>query len=374
MKKLICFILIFIVTLGICPVSQAADIPAPSYILVESSTFTVLKEKNAHERLCPASVTKIMTMLLVMEAIDSGSISLSDIVTTSGHASSMGGSQIYLSVGEQMTVDDMLKAVAVASANDAAVALAEFIGGSEANFVDMMNTRAHELGMKNTTFKNPTGLHEDGHITTAYDIALMSCELLKHETITNYTTIWTDTLRNGSWDLANTNKLVRYYDNCTGLKTGFTDNAGFCLSASAKRDGMSLIAVVLNCDTTDNRFNSARSLLDYGFSKYCITPVYPDDVVLPIPVILGKKDEVQPIMQSEEYIVIDRASVKDLKEELLLCDSVEAPVEKGQVLGTLTVTLHDKILKTVNMVAYEDIKRLSFFDIFLIFLSHFTKT
>ena len=272
-KKLLCIALAFVFTVGLGLTAQAEDLalPAPSCILMEKDTGQILYEENAHEKLRPASVTKIMTLLLVMEALDNGSIGWDDTVTTSAAAAAKGGSQIYLEENEQLPLREMLKSVVVSSANDCACALAEHVAGSEAAFVSRMNDRAAELGMTDTHFVNCTGLDDgpdaDTHLTTAYDIALMSCELLKHEEIKEYTTIWMDTVRNGQFGLSNTNKLVRFYDGTTGLKTGYTSAAGYCLSASAERGGMELVAVVLHCKTSVDRFESAKALLNYGFSN-----------------------------------------------------------------------------------------------------------
>ncbi|MCD7946612.1 MAG: D-alanyl-D-alanine carboxypeptidase [Clostridiales bacterium] len=275
-------------------------ISAKAGVLMERETGTVLYEENAHEALEPASVTKVMTMLLVAEAIDSGSISLEDTVTASAYAASMGGSQVYLEEGEQMTVSEMLKAVAVASGNDAAVALAEHLRGSEEAFVAAMNQRAAELGMEDTHFCNCTGLPAEGHVTSAYDIAVMSRELLSHEVIRDYTGIWMDTLRNGTFQLANTNKLIYYYDGATGLKTGFTQGAGFCISASAERDGMELIAVVLGSETSSDRFESAKTLLNYGFGGWTVTDVTGGVALPPVSVTLGEAESVPTTVEGDE--------------------------------------------------------------------------
>ena len=275
------------------------SVDAGAAVLVEKETGTVLYEQNAHDKLEPASVTKIMTLLLVMEAIDSGALSTEDVVTVSAHAASMGGSQVYLKEGEQMSVHDLLKAVAVASGNDASVALAEHLAGSEEAFVQRMNQRAAELGMSDTCFVNCTGLPAAGHLTSAYDIALMSRELiLHHPAIREYTTIWMDSLRGGQFQLANTNKLIRFYEGSTGLKTGSTDAAGYCLSATAERDGMELIAVVLKCPSSDVRSAAASSLLNYGFANYTLMDVYPSQALPPVDVLLGESETVQPVLST----------------------------------------------------------------------------
>lgn len=286
-KKLLCIALAFVFTVGLGLTAQAEDLalPAPSCILMEKDTGQILYEENAHEKLRPASVTKIMTLLLVLEALDNGSIGWDDTVTTSAAAAAKGGSQIYLEENEQLPLREMLKSVVVSSANDCACALAEHVAGSEAAFVSRMNDRAAELGMTDTHFVNCTGLDDgpdaDTHLTTAYDIALMSCALLKHEEIKEYTTIWMDTVRNGQFGLSNTNKLVRFYDGTTGLKTGYTSAAGYCLSASAERGGMELVAVVLHCKTSVDRFESAKALLNYGFSGYALVTPQPEGGIPP---------------------------------------------------------------------------------------------
>jgi len=336
---------------------------------MEKHTGTILYEQAAHEKLEPASVTKIMTMLLVMEAIDSGRLSTDTPVSVSAHACSMGGSQIYLKEGEQMTVGELLKSVAVASANDAAVALAEHLAGSEETFVAQMNQRAAELGMSNTTFLNCTGLPATRHVTTAYDIALMSRELLHHDNIKEYTTIWLDSVRNGTFQLANTNKLIRFYDGATGLKTGFTNPAMFCLSATAQRDGMELIAVVLHAETSDKRFATARSLLDFGFANYCLTEVHPDRALPPIDVLLGEQENVQPILSEPCQLLVGRNDLEKITTSIQLTDKVEAPVEQGQILGSMTVYLDGVEQQSIPIVADTAVNRLRFGGIFKQFLA-----
>ncbi|MDR1736540.1 MAG: D-alanyl-D-alanine carboxypeptidase [Oscillospiraceae bacterium] len=336
------------------------SLAAPSAILIERDSGTVLTEKNADARLAPASVTKVMTLLLTMEAIDSGQITKDSVLTVSQNAMDMGGSTAYLGAGEKYSVHDMLKAVAIQSANDAAIALAEFLSGSESAFVDRMNIRARELGMTNTQFKNCHGLDADGHYTSSRDIALMSRELLLHPDIRNYTTIWMDSLRDGTFQLANTNRLVRFYPGATGLKTGSTSKAGCCISASAERDGMELIAVIMNADNTDDRFNGARALLDFGFATFTAIKAYPDQVPVPVPVRLGEVKEIQPVIENERGIVVEKSKAGAITRDITLSQKVTAPIIKGQRLGELTLSLDGKPLITVPLVAAEDVKRLSF--------------
>ena len=341
------------------------SVDAGAAVLVEKETGTVLYEQNAHDKLEPASVTKIMTLLLVMEAIDSGALSTEDMVTVSAHAASMGGSQVYLKEGEQMSVHDLLKAVAVASGNDASVALAEHLAGSEEAFVQRMNQRAAELGMTDTCFVNCTGLPAAGHLTSAYDIALMSRELiLNHPAIREYTTIWMDSLRGGQFQLANTNKLIRFYEGATGLKTGSTDAAGYCLSATAERDGMELIAVVLKCPSSDVRSAAASSLLNYGFANYTLMDVYPSQALPPVDVLLGESDTVQPVLSTSSRILVEKSMVDQVTTQLELCQDVEAPVEAGQKLGQMTVWVGDQQLQAIPIVADSAVERLTVPGIF----------
>ena len=336
---------------------------------MEEATGEVLYEKNAHERLAPASVTKIMTLLLVMEALESGRIGWDDTVTASAAAAAKGGSQIYLEENEQLPLEEMLKAVVVSSANDCATALAEHIAGSESAFVQMMNERAAELGMTDTHFVNCTGLDDEPdaaeHLTTAYDIALMSRELLKHEEIKKYTTIWMDTVRNGEFGLSNTNKLVRFYDGTTGLKTGYTSAAGHCLSASAKRGGMELIAVVLHCDSSPHRFESAKALLNYGFANYALITPQPDEAIGAVPVRLGTQERVTPVLQTDAPVLVDKALAAGVQSTVQLAERVTAPVEQGQTLGMLTVASNGQTLAEIPLVAPEAIPALTWWDVFL---------
>lgn len=371
MKKLLAAALA--AALLVLPVEAAAvgapAVEAASAILMEKETGTILYEQNAHDKLEPASVTKVMTLLLVMEAIDSGRLSLDDTVTMSAHAVSMGGSQIWLKENEQMTVRDLLKAVTVVSANDGAVALAERVAGSEEAFVAMMNQRALELGMTDTCFVNCTGLPAAGHLTSAHDIAVMSRELiLNHPSIREYTTIWMDTLRNGAFQLSNTNKLIRFYEGATGLKTGSTDSALYCLSATAERDGMELIAVVMKSPTSEKRFESAKSLLNYGFANYTVMDVYPGQALPPVDVLLGEQGQVQPVLASSSRILIDKADLNGVTTEIRLCENVEAPVEPGQKLGEMAVLVNGEERQTIPILADQAVERLSTPGIFLRFL------
>ena len=344
-------------------------VEAESCILMEKATGQVLYAENEHERLEPASVTKIMTILLVMEAIDSGALAYDDLVTASAYACSMGGSQIWLKENEQMTVRDMLKAVCVASANDCSVALGEHLAGSCQAFVERMNARAAELGMNDTHFVNPTGLPAEGHVTSAYDIALMSRELiLHHPDIRQFTTIWMDTLRDGAFTLSNTNRLVRYYEGTTGLKTGSTDAAGYCLSATAEREGMELIAVLLKAPTSEARFSGAQALLNYGFSTYTLVDVTPEQVLAPIPVTLGATAWVQPVLGEGGELLLAKADAAELKQEIRVSETLEAPVEAGDEVGTLLVTAGGKQAAAIPIVAGETVERLGYWEILARFL------
>ena len=368
MKQLRCALLALLLTLSLAMPAAAEElaVDAQACLLMEKTTGQVLYAVNEHEQLEPASVTKVMTLLLVMEAIDGGSLSYDDVVTASAYACSMGGSQIWLEENEQMTVEDLLKAVCVASANDASVALAEHIAGSAEAFVERMNQRAAELGMADTHFVNPTGLPAEGHVTSAYDIALMSRELiLHHPDIRRFTTIWMDSLRDGEFGLNNTNKLIRYYEGATGLKTGSTDNALYCLSATAERDGMELIAVILKSPTSTQRFESAKVLLNYGFAAYGLTHVEPEEPLAPIPVELGTAAAVKPEIAGDQDLLLTRDKLGTLTVETELEPFLSAPVEKGQRVGTLTVRAGDEVLAELPLVAAEAVERLSYGQILL---------
>lgn len=368
MKKLRSFLLALLVLVSLAAPAAAEElaVDAQACLLMEKTTGEVLYAVNEHEQLEPASVTKIMTLLLVMEAIDSGSLHYDDMVTASAYACSMGGSQIWLKENEQMTVEEMLKAVCVASANDASVALAEHIAGSAEAFVEKMNQRAAELGMEDTHFVNPTGLPAKGHVTSAYDIALMSRELiLHHPDIRHFTTIWMDTLRDGEFGLSNTNKLIRYYEGATGLKTGSTDSALYCLSATAEREGMELIAVILKSPTSTQRFESAKVLLNYGFAAYDLAEVEPEEPLTAIPVRLGTAASVTVEMEGEEKLLVTKDKIGTMEVQTQLETELAAPVEKGQQVGTLTVTSGEEILAQLPLVAGETVERLSYGQIFL---------
>ena len=348
--------------------AQAPEVGGKSAYLIDVATGTTLGEFNAHERLAPASVTKVMTMLLIMEAVDSGKIGWEDIVTTSEAAAAKGGSQIYLKVGEQMTVRDMMKSIAVSSANDCACAMAEHLAGSEAAFVQQMNQRAQELGMADTHFVNCTGL-DDGeeareHRTSAHDIALMSRELLKnHPDVRQFTTIWMDTVRQGAFGLSNTNKLIRFYPGATGLKTGFTSGAGYCLSASAQRDGMELVAVVMGADSSKTRFNACKQLLDYGFANFAL--VQPDICDTPaVTVELGTAKTVSPQLGEDGTLLVEKSLRSTVTAQVELEETVEAPVSRGQRLGTLTYRSGEQILRQIPLVAEQEVPRLSWKQMF----------
>ncbi len=372
MKRMAAIAVLFVFLLGWLPQKASAvelDIGGKSALLMDVATGTVLYEKNAHERLPPASVTKVMTLLLIMEAIDSGKIGWDDTVTASEAAAAKGGSQVYLKVGETMPVSDMVKSIAVSSANDCACAMAEHIAGSESAFVELMNQRAGELGMADTHFVNCTGL-DDGpdaaeHRTSAYDIALMSRQLLKnHPDIKKFTTIWMDTIRGGAFGLSNTNKMVRFYPGCTGLKTGFTSGAGYCLSASAAREGMELIAVVMGCTTSNERSAACKSMLDYGFANYAVvTPEMPEEAL--VPVTLGKAPAVRAVPGEESLLLIEKSKKGSISTELTLDPSVAAPVSPGQALGSLTIKAGDTVLARIPLVAEGEIPRKTWADLFL---------
>ena len=366
MKRL-CSFLLALLALTVLTVPAGAEelaVEAEACLLMEKTTGEVLYAVNEHEPLEPASVTKIMTILLVMEAIDSGQLQYGDVVTASAHACSMGGSQIWLKENEQMTVEDMLKAVCVASANDCSVALAEHLAGSEAAFVERMNQRAAELGMEDTVFMNPTGLPAEGHVTSAYDIALMSRELiLNHPDVRRFTTIWMDTLRNGEFGLSNTNKLIHSYEGATGLKTGSTDGALYCLSATAERDGMELIAVILKAPTSAQRFAGAQALLNYGFASYGLAEIQTPGDLSPIPVRLGAEKAVSVRLEGETALLAEKEKLGTLETELTMETELSAPVAEGQEVGRLTVTSGGETLAEFPLVADRAVARLTYWQL-----------
>lgn len=383
MKKLISVLLCILMLMTMSVIAFAEEgntitdsLSAKSAILMEISSGEVLTSKNPDEKLPPASITKIMTLLLVMEALDSGKITLEDTVTASRNASSKGGSQIWLKEGEQMTVHELIKATAVASANDASTALGEYIAGDEATFVAMMNQRAAELGMVNTCFENCSGLDDttENHYTTARDIAIMSCELMKHEKIKEYTTIWMDSLRNGETELVNTNRLVRFYEGTTGLKTGTTSKAGYCISATAQRNGMELVAVVLGSDNSTDRFEDAKALLNWGFSNYEIyTPQVDLSLITDVSVLYGEQSTISPVISKISPILIKKGTQNNISQRVDMCIDVEAPVEKGQTLGSVYFETEGEILATCPLISENGVQRRSVFFVFSLMWSTFAK-
>ena len=359
MKKWIGALLAALCMVTLLPVQAAAvELPLASRaaLLMEKTTGQILFAQNEHEKLEPASVTKIMTLLLTMDAIDSGALAYDDVVTVSANAAGMGGSQVFLAEGEQITVEELLKCVCVSSGNDAAVALAEKVAGVTELFVEQMNNRARGLGMDDTHFVNPTGLTAEGHVTSAHDIALMSRELLtKHPDIRRFATIWTDSIRGGTFDLANTNKLIRWYDGATGLKTGYTASAGYCISATAEREGMELIAVVMKGETADKRNADAKALLNYGFSAYALVSAAPEEPLPALPVTMGEVDTVALTLPPDALTaVVEKAQAAALERRINLPESLPAPVRQGQQVGTLTLCSGDTELMTVPILAAED--------------------
>lgn len=375
MKKATAILLSVIMMCGILGISASAenestmpiDVKAKSAVLMDQTTGRVLMKMNENEKIYPASVTKIMSMLLVAEAIDSNTIRLTDEVPASTNASKKGGSQIWLKEGETMTVDELLKATAVYSANDACTALGEYIAGSDEGFVMMMNERAGELGMKNTHFDNCTGLDDTSqtHLTTAYDIALMSRELMKHQFIQQYTKIWMDSLRGGKTELVNTNKLIRFYEGATGLKTGTTSKAGCCISATATRNGTSLIAVVMGADNSKDRFEGAKAMLNWGFANYeTVTPQIDKSLITDVNIIMGEERTLTPQILGDSKFLIPKGKAKNLTQEIDLAAAVEAPVESNQTLGTVTVKLDGQKLGEYKLTAPHYVERLSFKTVF----------
>ena len=366
MKRILPLLLIFALLLCIPVRADDLTLDAPSALLMEKATGTVLFAKDEHTPREGASITKVMTLLLTMEAIDSGALSYDDTVTGSAHAASMGGSQIWLKEGEQMRAEDLIKAVCVVSGNDAAVALGEHLAGSEEAFVERMNARAKELGMNDTHFLNCTGLPAEGHVTSAYDIALMSRELiLHHPDIRRFTTIWMDSLRDGESLLVNTNKLVRFYPGATGLKTGSTSSAKYCISATAEKDGMELIAVVLGGSTSDKRFADAKALLNYGFAAYTLLPVVPESPLPAVPVTLGVRRQVQAVLPQGSVLLLEKNRANALTQSLTLSETLEAPVEQGDTLGSLDLfTADGTLLSSLPLLAGESVARLTWRQLF----------
>ena len=381
MRKLLYTTLVFcLISIFIFPISYASsfiwsedttdvsttpttdlNLESESAILIEQNSGKILYEHNSHEQLRPASVTKVMSILLIMEALDSNKISLTDKIPCSEHAASMGGSQIWLDVREELTVDEMLKAICVASANDCTVAMAEYLAGSEEAFVQKMNERAKELGMNDTCFKNCHGLDTDGHVTSAYDISLMSRELLKnHPSITNYTTIWMDTLRDGKSQLTNTNKLIRNYKGATGLKTGSTGLALYNLSASATRDNLSLIAVIMKAPSTQVRFEEAQKLLDYGFSNYSyISFAQKDSILISIPVTKGVSNSINAVFEEDSGSLLKKGMDKNIEQIVSLPEAIEAPIKVGQKLGEVKYVLDGETICISSLVADKEVKRIN---------------
>ena len=343
------------------PFGATLDIKARSAVLLASDTGEILYESNADEPLPPASITKIMSLVLIMEAIDRGDIKIDDTINASAHAAGMGGSQIWLKENEGMTVDDLLKATVIASANDATVALAEAVAGSEEGFVELMNAKAQKLGMTNTVFKNATGLDANGHVSTAHDVALMSAELLKHPLIKNYSTVWMDSLRDGQSERVNTNKLVRFYKGTTGLKTGTTSGAGYCLAASAERDGLSLVAVIMGGETSPARFEGAKKLLDYGFANYTqkrITPEFENGKKI---AVKGGTGQTVPLeAKGELCILLRKSEAAAVTQNLQLPKYVTAPVKAGDKVGEIEVFSGDTPVGTIDVTAKETVNRMTF--------------
>ena len=372
MKQFMCIMLCMAFFVSLTATAFAEEMPfeikAKSVVLMDGTTGQVLLKQNENEKLYPASVTKIMSLLLVTEAIDSNKIRLTDVVTTTPVAASKGGSQIWLKEGEQMTVDELLKATAVYSANDACTALGEYVAGSDEGFVQMMNERAAELGMKNTHFDNCTGLDDESttHLTTAYDIALMSRELMKHSLIREYTTIWMDSLRNGKTELVNTNKLIRFYDGATGLKTGTTSKAGCCISATATRSGTDLIAVVMGAANSTDRFETAKSLLNWGFANYfTVTPSVDKKLITDVNVLSGEERMIKPQIVQPEPVLVKKGRENDIQQKIELTTAVEAPVESNQTLGRVQFLLDGKVVGECRLTSPHYVERLTLQTVFV---------
>lgn len=344
------------------PAAQAGPtgVNAKSYVLAEASTGRILAQKDAHDKMPPASITKIMTELLTVQAIEQGKLKWTELLTCSAHAASMGGSDIWLEPGEKMSVKDLFKAMAISSANDAAVVFAEKIGGSEQGFANMMNKEAKTLGMNDTHFVNANGLDADGHVTSAYDVMLMSRELLKHQEIFNYTTVWMDSLRGGKTQLVNTNRLIRTYTGINGLKTGSTSKAGYCISATAKRDGMELIAVIMGADNMKERFSSAANLLDYGFGGWEMLSPKPKQTVWSVNVLHGVTGSVQARLGAMPQVLAEKGGDSAVEQKANVVQEVEAPIQKGQVLGQVSLLVDGKSVGTVPVTAVKAVDRMTF--------------
>lgn len=382
MRKIICVALSVLIMLSMCVVAGAKEetvagtISAKSAILMEISTGEVLMESNPDEKLSPASITKVMTILLTFEALESGHIKLEDRVTASRNASSKGGSQIWLKEGEVMTVHELLKATVIASANDACTALGEYIAGDEASFVALMNKRAKELGMNNTCFENCSGLDDTvtNHYSTARDVATMSRELMKHEKVKEYTTIWMDSLRDGDTQLVNTNKLIRYYDGATGLKTGTTSKAGYCVTATAERDGMGLVVVVLGSDNSTERFEDAKKMLNWGFANYEICqPTIDMSLITNVTVLYGKESVLKPIVETPQKILVKKGEGEKITQRVDMCVDVHAPVEKNQTLGKVYFEIDGKILDECSIMTDKSYERRDIWFVFSLLWSSFAK-
>ncbi len=364
-----CLLLLPLLLFFLWPAAAQAvelDLEAPAALLMEKSSGEILYTKNEHQQMEPASVTKVMTLLLTMEAIEKGAIAYDDVVTVSAYAASMGGSNVYLAEGEQITVEELIKAVCVASGNDASVALAEHVSGVTELFVAQMNNRAKELGMNDTTFINCHGLPAEGHVSSAWDIALMSRELiLHHPDLRRFTTIWMDSLRGGEFELANTNKLIRFYDGATGLKTGSTSTAGYCISATAEREGMELIAVVLGGSTSQQRFEDAKTMLNYGFSTYALHTVTPQEPFAPLSVRLGCEDSVAlTLPETGRQVLLSKSQIPALTQEVVLPEQVEAPVAAGTQVGTLRIRCEDAVVLELPIQAADTVEKLTWGEMF----------
>lgn len=376
MKKLFSLALCLALVLAVLPPARAnaealvgedaITLSSPSAVLMEKVSGALIYEKDGHTRRLPASVTKVMTLLLIVEAVEAGDIALDDMVTGSARAASMGGSQVWLEEGEQLSVSDMIKCIAVVSANDCAVAMAEHLAGGEEAFVRRMNDRAAELGCKNTNFTDCTGLFDSPeHYTSAYDIALMSRALISHDWIKDYTTIWMDSIRDGQSELTNTNKLLRFYEGCTGLKTGYTHAAMYCLSATAEREGTEFIAVIMHGESIEKRNNDAKALLSYGFANYALCPLRSGEALAPLRVEMGEAETLQPVYSGPEALLLPKQAAKDLSYALDLPESVEAPVAKGQALGTLTVYSGSEEISRIAVLSGETVERLNVWGAFV---------